>query len=315
MKKGPMIGMLIAGVVGLSTGRYMLARHRHAQELLALDQLLLKDREAARKRQDLSLHGELSPFTRLKEVKLKEGENRLATDALLSIEGLPPEAADTVVTVKHGQLSIKSSRPVLVNATETTERELLDGDLIGLGRLRLMITIHPPPDQVRLVVHDAESPRRTEFKGPQFFPYDSEYTAPAAYREYPPTMRESSSIKPGTLVPPPRQVQVQFLRGGVQMLEPKGVLDFKLQGQSLQLETYSLGGPWVILHFRDKASGPTGRFLSIEIPKDRPPRVDFNQAVYPLCAYVKGYVCPEVPKGSDLSFAVPVGEKAPPPPK
>jgi len=58
-----------------------------------------------------------------------------------------------------------------------------------------------------------------------------------------------------------------------------------------------------------KATYPGGRYLKYVLPLTDDPRIDFNKAVNPYCAYNATYACPIPPPENALSFPVRAGEK------
>jgi uncharacterized protein (DUF1684 family) len=94
-----------------------------------------------------------------------------------------------------------------------------------------------------------------------------------------------------------------------------GTLRFELDGRSLALVAYDLGGGELFLPFLDATSGidtyGAGRYLEVEPGLDGTFTLDFNLAYHPYCAYNPAYSCPLTPAENRLSVRVEAGERLP----
>ena len=102
-----------------------------------------------------------------------------------------------------------------------------------------------------------------------------------------------------------------------------GVLSFKLQDTTLQLNVYQSKslmatkeyGDYLFLPFTDKTSGfetyGGGRYIDLKLSdiKGSSCIIDFNKAYNPYCAYASGFNCPVPPKENDLNVSIKAGEK------
>lgn len=95
--------------------------------------------------------------------------------------------------------------------------------------------------------------------------------------------------------------------------ESPGVVEFEIDGQSLQLEAYDSGNQLFFV-FGDRTSGretyPAGRFLYADRPVDGDETIlDFNRAYNPPCAFNDFATCPVASPQNRLQVRIEAGEK------
>ncbi len=95
-----------------------------------------------------------------------------------------------------------------------------------------------------------------------------------------------------------------------------GMLEFLLDGQTVQLAAYSnpeIEDSGLFVPFRDANSGHEtyggGRYLDTELDSDGTVKLDFNLAYNPYCAYSDGWTCPIPPLENRLKIPILAGEK------
>jgi uncharacterized protein (DUF1684 family) len=95
-----------------------------------------------------------------------------------------------------------------------------------------------------------------------------------------------------------------------------GILEFQVDGQTVQLSAYSnpeSEDTGLFIPFRDATSGietyGSGRYLDTELEIDGTVKLDFNLAYNPYCAYSEGWSCPIPPLENWLRVPIRAGEK------
>ncbi len=100
-----------------------------------------------------------------------------------------------------------------------------------------------------------------------------------------------------------------------------GELHFTIDGKKCKLNVYQnvefskidKYKDKLFLPFLDETNGKEtysgGRYLDIDIPKDKEIILDFNKSYNPYCAYNKKYSCPIVPKENTLKVSIKAGVK------
>ncbi|NNE32749.1 MAG: DUF1684 domain-containing protein [Winogradskyella sp.] len=144
------------------------------------------------------------------------------------------------------------------------------------------------------------------FKGLDFFPFDSMYVVKAKLIRTP----DSEWFKMKTTT------------GDVNEERTYGILKFKLKGKLFQLNLYQGRElmttedfkDYLFLPFLDDTNGnstyPGGRYIDLRIPEGDSILIDFNKAYNPYCAYNEKFSCPIVPRENYLSTEVKAGIKA-----
>nr|WP_241678390.1 DUF1684 domain-containing protein [Algibacter amylolyticus] len=147
---------------------------------------------------------------------------------------------------------------------------------------------------------------RKNFKGLDFFKFDSTYVVTANFKRTP----NEKTFKMKTTTDH-RPIYVKY-----------GELSFSLKGEAFKLNIYQNQGlietegfeDYLFLPFLDETNGLEsyggGRYLDARIPKGNTMQIDFNKAYNPYCAYNDKYSCPIVPRKNYLKTRVEAGVKA-----
>ena len=144
------------------------------------------------------------------------------------------------------------------------------------------------------------------FKGLDFFAFDSSYVVNAALTRTP----EEKSFKMKTTTDRlPEYVKY-------------GIVTFDLFGKSYNLNIYrnldivNKEGyeDYLFLPFLDDTNGDEsyggGRYIDLDVTEDDSLVIDFNSAYNPYCTYNEKYSCPIVPRENYLSLEINAGVKA-----
>lgn len=147
---------------------------------------------------------------------------------------------------------------------------------------------------------------RKDFKGLDFFKFDSTYVVKAKLTrtpdEKPFKMKTTTERRPD---------YVKY-----------GVVSFELNGQEHELNIYQNLGlltepgyeDYLFLPFLDNTNGEEsysgGRYVEARIPEGSEIIIDFNTAYNPYCAYNDKYSCPIVPRENTLYVSIEAGVKA-----
>ena len=143
------------------------------------------------------------------------------------------------------------------------------------------------------------------FEGLNYFPIDDGYLLSARFES----------------APGARLFELPTFNGERQRYREFGTLSFcSFDGRPATLTLFQrddlgeVGRLTVIAPFRDASNGSEtysgGRYLKFLLPLGDRPRIDFNRAVNPYCAYNPNLPCPIPPKRNWLPFAVLAGERA-----
>jgi hypothetical protein len=147
---------------------------------------------------------------------------------------------------------------------------------------------------------------RKDFKGLDFFKFDSTYVVTA------------------TLIRTPDETpfKMKTTTERMPLYVKYGVVTFKLKGETHELNIYQnldlmtqVGyEDYLFLPFLDLTNGDTtyggGRYVECRIPLDNDVVIDFNSAYNPYCAYNEKYSCPIVPRENYIETKVEAGVKA-----
>lgn len=147
---------------------------------------------------------------------------------------------------------------------------------------------------------------RKNFKGLEFFKFDSTYVVKAHFDRTPDAtpfeMKTTTDRLP---------VYVKY-----------GVVTFNLKGNEYHLNVYQNqdltnekgNKDYLFMPFLDDTNGEEsyggGRYIDLDIPKGDELEIDFNKAYNPYCAYNEKYSCPIVPRENYLDLKVEAGVKA-----
>ena len=144
------------------------------------------------------------------------------------------------------------------------------------------------------------------FKGLDFFRFDSSYIVNAQLKRTPDT--EWFNMKTTT--------------DRVSKERVFGVLTFELKGKIFQLNVYQgeelmqTEGfeDYLFLPFLDDTNGIStysgGRYIDLRIPNGDTIEIDFNTAYNPYCAYNEKFSCPLVPRVNFMDLKIEAGVKA-----
>ena len=147
---------------------------------------------------------------------------------------------------------------------------------------------------------------RKQFKGLDFFSFDSTYVVRAQFKRTP--NEDPFKMKTTTERLP---IYVKY-----------GELLFHLKGEDFKLNIYQNQGlieqegyeDYLFLPFLDETNGLEsyggGRYIDARIPEGDTMIIDFNQAYNPYCAYNDKYSCPIVPRENYLRTRIEAGVKA-----
>jgi len=147
---------------------------------------------------------------------------------------------------------------------------------------------------------------KKNFKGLDFFKFDSAYVVTAQLKR----------------TPDSKWFNMKTNTDRLSRERVYGVLTFELQGQTYQLNVYqgedSITSEdqqdYLFLPFLDNTNGETtyggGRYIDLKIPEGDTIVVDFNKAYNPYCAYNENYSCPIVPRVNYLDTNIQAGVKA-----
>lgn len=146
---------------------------------------------------------------------------------------------------------------------------------------------------------------REQFKGLDFFQFDSTYVVTASLERTP----DSPYFKMRTTTDRVSEERVY------------GILSFKLNGQEFKLNVYqgkeSLATEgledYLFLPFLDETNGEStyggGRYIDLRIPEGDTIVIDFNKAYNPYCEYNEKFSCPIVPRINYLKTQINAGIK------
>ena len=147
---------------------------------------------------------------------------------------------------------------------------------------------------------------RKNFKGLEFFKFDSTYVVKAHFERTP----DAAPFKMKTTTDR-LPVYVKY-----------GVVTFNLKGNEYHLNVYQNQDltnekgheDYLFMPFLDDTNGEEsyggGRYIDLDIPKGDELEIDFNKAYNPYCAYNEKYSCPIVPRENYLDLKVEAGVKA-----
>jgi uncharacterized protein (DUF1684 family) len=114
--------------------------------------------------------------------------------------------------------------------------------------------------------------------------------------------------------PAPREVRAPNQLGDIDVMQSEGVVEFRLDGQTVRLRPMTTAPKRLWFIFRDGTSGKetyeTARFLYSDLRDDGTTVLDFNQAYNPPCAFNPFTTCPLPLPENRLAVRIPAGEKA-----
>ena len=218
---------------------------------------------------------------------LHEGENRVGSGP--SNDVVLPKSAPA----SAGTITLHAGRVSVALPGKSGEVKI-DQEKFALARLTLMAIKRDKRYGIRLWDPDAESVRH--FSGLHFYPADAAARVEARWIPY----------------EHPKQVPIVSVLGYTEMNTVPGAAEFQWKGKQYRVEPV-IEEDHLFLMFKDPTSRhdtyPSGRFLTVAMPRDGKVILDFNQARNPPCAFTAFATCPIPPKQNFLDQPVLAGEK------
>jgi uncharacterized protein len=169
-------------------------------------------------------------------------------------------------------------------------------DELVVGDIRLVV--HRSGDRKSLRVWDPGGELARGFLGFQWFPIQMDYRVTGRF------IRD----------PTPREMHVVNTFGDLDTFKTEGVVEFKLQGQTLRLRPFTTRPKRFYFVFRDASAGletyEAARFLYSDLRDDGTTVLDFNQAYNPPCAFNPFTTCPIPVPENRLGVKILAGERA-----
>jgi len=169
--------------------------------------------------------------------------------------------------------------------------------VVSSGPLRFFIIERAGKLGVR--VRDLASPRRSNFKGLQYFPIAADWVFDARFEPY----------------EPQRHIKIVNILGLEEDMVSPGAVVFTRKGQEVRLDTVLDGSDAtdLFIMFSDATSGHAtygaGRFLHAPFATNGRTVVDFNKAYNPPCAFNNFATCPLPPYQNRMKLEITAGEK------
>ncbi len=241
---------------------------------------------------------------------LKEGRNTIGSaqdsDILLPANQAPETLGYIDFQTPHGELFVTTNEKVSVDKLELKQVKLRNHyEAGGMSVVQVRDIsfgiMQWASDPYNIRVWDANSPKRMNFKGRNWFPIDEKYRVQGKFNSF------DSHLK----------TTVNHTGGETQELISIGTVDFKLFGQSFHFEAMAseLGKDFLWLLMRDETSGKStygaGRFMMAALASDGTVDIDFNTFYQPPCAFSDYTTCPMPPLNNRLPFAIEAGERFP----
>lgn len=147
---------------------------------------------------------------------------------------------------------------------------------------------------------------RRDFKGLDFFKFDSTYVVTATFKR----------------TPAEKPFKMKTTTDRLAVFMKYGEITFTLKNESFQLNLYQDQDllddedfeNYLFLPFLDDTNGDesygAGRYIDLEIPEGNLMTIDFNTAYNPYCAYNIKYSCPIVPRENYVELEVRAGVKS-----
>ena len=147
---------------------------------------------------------------------------------------------------------------------------------------------------------------RKNFKGLDFFKFDSTYVVKAKFER----------------TPSETPFEMKTTTERLALYVKYGTVTFNLKGKEHHLNVYQNQDlinkegfeDYLFLPFLDNSNGEEsyggGRYIDLQFPDGDELVIDFNKAYNPLCAYNEKYSCPIVPLENYLELRVEAGVKA-----
>lgn len=198
----------------------------------------------------------------------------------------------TWFSAKGVQVRIKDS---LIREAVVLKEGEQKGPQLVKGSLRWNIVKREDKMGVRL--RNLAAPALKQFKKIDRFPTDIIYKIDA-------TLEKT----------PDNKLMITNVLGQTNAQESPGILRFKINGVSYQLDALDEGEEELFILFGDPTNGkqtyPTGRYLYVPRPDSSGHTIiDFNKAYNPPCAFSVFATCPLPPKQNILPIPILAGEK------
>ena len=228
------------------------------------------------------------------EVTLPAGHAPLNVGTLV----VTPDA--TTFTPAAGVEALLNGQPITSAVTLKKVQPGEDGkpstpaDRVRVGKVEFHL--HESGSRLALRVRDPESPIRTAFQGPRWFPVSD-------------AARVIATLKP---FDEPRTVDVRNILGDNEPYRAPGQLEFAWDGQKVRMLAFTATKGRLQLIFRDASVGRETygtRYAYAEPTGDGRYVIDFNKAYNPPCAYNPYTTCPTPPSQNILKVAIRAGEK------
>lgn len=236
---------------------------------------------------------------------LQAGNNSVGSGADNSIVlAKGPAHLGTVTLDADGTvyISLNPGAEALVDGREVLRAKLNLGDertptQVTCGTLSFFLIERSGRKALR--VKDSESPRRTGFKGLDYFPIDPTWRIEAQWVSF----------------DHPREIMIANILGQQSPALIPGKAVFVRDGRMFELLPLIEGADEPLFFvISDLTSGKetyaAARFVYSEPPHDGKLVLDFNEAVNPPCAFTPFATCPLPPKENRLPIAVTAGEKS-----
>jgi uncharacterized protein (DUF1684 family) len=162
----------------------------------------------------------------------------------------------------------------------------------------VVLWVHLSGERRTIRMRDEQGPVAKSFAGFHWFPIDEKYRVTARF------------IKD----PAPKDAHIPNQLGDDTVYKTEGVVEFKLNGETVRLRPMTTRPNRFFFVFRDGTSGTetyeTARFLYADLRSDGTTVLDFNEAYNPPCAFNPFTTCPLPPQENRLKVRILAGEKA-----
>ena len=235
---------------------------------------------------------------------LDEGNNTFGAsdenDLVFPDAGIQAQIGIFIVDGDAVTLNVTADTPVDVDGVPAKEA-LLRPDLSGaptqlkLGSLTFILIQREDGFGIRL--WDAKNPKRESFPGRQWFPIDEKFRIEGSFQRYAEGQLASFERKNGA------DFEAKL----------EGEVRFSINGETHALAAFEDEDGELFIMFRDATNGSetygSGRYLSVDAPKNGVAIIDLNRAVNPPCAFTSYATCPLPPAQNNLPISINAGEK------
>ena len=260
-----------------------------------------------REERDKSMRSPTSWLTIAGLFWLDEGENTFGTDKANKLV-LPSSSAPSFCgkfSLGEGRVKVIAAKGagIKIKGEEIEEKVLTSDDqgnpdVLELNDLRMWVIKRGERYGIRM--RDANAQAYKEYKGLEFF-----------------SPSEKFRIK-GNFVPYDKEktIEITTVAGTkAEMISP-GSVSFALEGKEYRLEAFKENeeNTKLFIVFKDLTNGEEtfakGRFLTVDVLKNRRVDLNFNRATNPPCNYTPYATCPVPPhKANWLNVRIEAGEK------